>query len=120
MRLGTILGTTIDAEITFLILMAFFVITAYNPSRGWHYALLWIPVVVISVVLHELAHAAMIGLFGFGPSRIILGGMGGVTINDRQQTKPWQQVVISVAGPLTSFGLWYIATLLYLHFRVFQ
>ena len=115
MRLGSILGTTIDAELTFLILMAFFVIMAYNPAEGWRYALLWIPIIFISVVLHELAHAAMIGLFGFGPSRIILGGMGGVTINDRQQTRPWQQIVISVAGPLASFGIWWGATWLFVN-----
>jgi Zn-dependent protease len=113
MRLGSILGTTIEAEVTFLILMAFFVITAYNPKTGWPYAMLWIIVIFVGVLLHELAHAAMSGIFGFGPSRIVLGGMGGVTINERQQARPWQQVIISVAGPLASFGIWWGARWLY-------
>lgn len=119
-HLGTLFGTTIEAEITFLILIAFFVITAYNPAQGWHYALLWIPVIFLSVLLHELAHATTIGLFGFGPSRIILGGMGGVTINERQTARPWQQVIISVAGPLSSFGIWWGTRWLFFHFALFQ
>ena len=105
LHLGSIRGTSIDVEPNFIILIVFFVVMNYNPELGIHYALLWIPVLFVSVLVHELAHAAAIGVFGFGSSHIILGGMGGVTINQRR-ARPWQDLIISVAGPASSFLLW--------------
>lgn len=102
--IGSIRGTTLEIDISFFFLIAFFVVMNYNPQLGIQYALLWILIVFISVLVHELAHAATIGLFGYGASRIILGGMGGVTINARV-ARPWHDMLISIAGPLSSFGL---------------
>ncbi|HEX8408781.1 MAG TPA: M50 family metallopeptidase [Thermoanaerobaculia bacterium] len=108
LHLGSIRGTSIDIEPNFIILIIFFVVMNYNPELGIHYALLWIPILFVSVLIHELAHAAAIGVFGFGSSHIILGGMGGVTINQRR-ARPWQDLIISVAGPASSFLLWWLA-----------
>lgn len=108
-RLGSIGKTPIHVDLSFLILIAFFVAMNYNPSLGFHFALLWIPVIFVSVLIHELAHAGMIGALGFGASQIVLGGMGGVTINERR-ARPWQDMLISVAGPLASFGLMFLAS----------
>ena len=102
-HLGTIFGTTITLDFTFLILIAFFVFS-YVDQIGMRNALLWAPVIFISILIHELAHAAAIGAFGFGPSAIVLGGIGGVTINQRR-AKPWQDMLISAAGPASSLLL---------------
>jgi stage IV sporulation protein FB len=104
LHLGSIGRTSIDIDFSFLIVVGLWVTMAYRPEQGIHYALLWIPVLFISVLVHELAHAAMIGALGFGHSQIILGGMGGVTINERR-AKPWQDFLISAVGPLSSWGL---------------
>ena len=104
LHLGSIRGTPIDIDFSFFILILLFVVLNYDPQKGIQYALLWIPVIFISVLVHELAHAATIGIFGFGSSQIILVGMGGVTINSRQ-ARAWQDMLISVAGPASSFGL---------------
>jgi len=108
LHLGSVRGTSIDIEPNFIILIIFFVVMNYDPNLGIHYALLWIPVLFVSVLIHELAHAAAIGIFGFGSSHIVLGGMGGVTINQRR-ARPWQDLIISVAGPASSFLLWWLA-----------
>ncbi len=102
-HLGSILGTSIDLDFSFIILVAFWVMS-YVQSAGMKYALLWVPVLFISVLFHELAHASMIGGFGFGPSHILLQGIGGVTVNERR-ARPWQDLFISAAGPLSSFLL---------------
>lgn len=102
--LGSIGGTTLEIDFSFFILLAFFVVMNYDPAYGIQYALLWILVVFLSVLVHELAHAATIALFGYGSSRIVLGGMGGVTMNARV-AKPWHDMLISLAGPLSSFAL---------------
>jgi Zn-dependent protease len=112
LHLGSIGGTSIDVDFNFIFLVLFFVVLNYNPEQGLHYALLWIPVLFLSVLIHELAHAGTIALFGFGASQIVLTGMGGVTMN-RRRARPWQDLIISVAGPLSSFGLWLLCTWLY-------
>lgn len=104
LHLGSIRGTSIDIDFSFIILIIFFMVINYDPARGIEYALIWAPVLFISILVHELAHAATIGLFGFGSSHILLGGMGGVTVNQRR-ARPWQDMLISLAGPFSSFGL---------------
>ncbi|MGA8806575.1 MAG: M50 family metallopeptidase [Thermoanaerobaculia bacterium] len=109
-HLGTIFGTTITLDFSFLILIVFFVMTDIQQA-GMRYALLWIPVLLVSILWHELAHAAMIGALGFGSSAIILEGIGGATYNERR-AKPWQDLLISAAGPASSFLLAWIITLI--------
>lgn len=112
-RLGSIGKTTIHVDTSFLILIVFFVAMNYDQQQGIQYALIWIPVLFVSILVHELAHAALISSFGFGSSQIVLGGMGGVTINQRR-ARPWQDMLISLAGPLSSFALmWGSAWLFY-------
>ncbi|HSP15118.1 MAG TPA: site-2 protease family protein [Thermoanaerobaculia bacterium] len=112
-HLGSIRGTTITVDLSFLILVALFVASDYDPKAGIQHALLWAPVLFISVLIHELAHAAMIGAFGYGPSEIVLGGIGGATMNKRT-AKSWHNVIISLAGPVSSFVLaWSIAILIH-------
>jgi Zn-dependent protease len=115
LHLGTIRGTTITVDFNFLILIVFFVAMNYDAQLGIQYALLWIPILFASVLIHELAHAAMIGVFGFGSSRVVLTGMGGVTINSRR-AKPWQDMLISLAGPISSFGLMFLSIWIYQSF----
>src|SRR5712691_4930856 len=103
-RLGSIRGTSINVDLSFFILIVLFVASDYNPNAGIQHALLWAPVLLISILFHELAHAATIGLFGYGPSEIVLEGIGGVTINQRR-ARPWQDMLISAAGPASSFLL---------------
>lgn len=112
-HLGSIGRISIDVDASFLILMVFFVATFYDPKQGMRYALLWAPVLFISVLLHELAHAGAIALFGYGGSQIVLGGMGGVTVSQRRG-KPWHDMLISLAGPLASFAVaWLTATFVF-------
>ncbi len=114
LHLGSIGGTTIDVDLTFIILIFFFALSAYDPQRGAAYALVWAPILFISVLVHELAHAAAIALFGYGSSRIILGGIGGLTFNERR-ARPWHDVVISLAGPLSSFALAFLCAWIFTH-----
>jgi Zn-dependent protease len=113
-QLGSIRGTTIALDFSFFILVALFVMTSYNPDLGIHYALLWIPILFLSILIHELAHAAMFGIFGYGPSQIVLGGIGGHTMAAaKQNVKPWQEMLISIAGPLSSFALAWVMVILF-------
>jgi stage IV sporulation protein FB len=74
----------------------------------------WIAAVLISILLHELGHAAAMRSFGIYPS-IVLYGMGGLTIPGpssyrSREPGPNGSILISVAGPVAGFGF---AALLY-------
>jgi len=110
LHLGSIGKTSIDVDFSFFVLLGLFVVLNYDESRGIEYALIWIPILFLSVLIHEMAHAAAIALLGFGYSHIVLGGMGGYTANEnRRAARPWQGVVISVAGPASSFVLMFLS-----------
>ncbi|MEA2239516.1 MAG: hypothetical protein QOC81_4240 [Thermoanaerobaculia bacterium] len=108
-HLGTILGTTITLDFSFLLLIAFFVVMNVQ-SMGMQNALLFAPVLLISILFHEFGHAITIGALGFGSSAIVLEGMGGSTYNERR-ARPWQDLLISAAGPLSSFLLAFLTGL---------
>jgi stage IV sporulation protein FB len=109
LHLGSIGGTSIDVDFSFFLLCAFWTISSYDARYGVQYALLWIPVLFLSVLLHELAHAGSFAIFGFGSSRIVLGGMGGVTMSERGvRARPWQDMLISAAGPLSNFAIAFV------------
>lgn len=113
-HLGSLGGTTIDVEPTFVILCVFFVVMDLERRVPMSVAALWIPVLLISVLVHELGHAAVNALLGFGRSMIILGGFGGRTLSQRQG-RPWQDMLVSLAGPFCSLLL--AALFLGLHSR---
>jgi len=112
LHLGSIGGTSIDVDFTFFILIFLFAARSYESDHNIATALIWAPVIFISILVHEFAHAASIAVFGFGSSHIVLGGMGGVTINERR-SRPWQELLISAAGPLSSFALAWICLLIF-------
>ncbi|MBM4376532.1 MAG: hypothetical protein FJ095_15730 [Deltaproteobacteria bacterium] len=75
----------------------------------------WVVVVVISVLIHELGHALTIRAFGLRPE-ISLQWLGGLTSwsGGRDLSRP-KRVFVSFAGPLAGFvfaGLVFLATLL--------
>lgn len=106
-RLARVGHTTIDVDTSFLFICALFVMSEW--SAGPQYALLWVPILFISVVLHELAHAGAAAVFGYGASRIVLAGLGGYTVNEAPK-RPWHDMLISLAGPLSSFIIAFIAS----------
>ena len=113
-HLGSIGKTPVDVDVSFLFVAALWVANEYQNEKDLKVALLWAPVLLISVLLHELAHAGMIAAFGYGSSQIVLSGMGGVTYN-RRHARPWHDLVISVAGPASSFLLAFVAYYLYIY-----
>ena len=77
----------------------------YVWMEGWQSLLIWIAVVFVSVLVHELGHAVVALAFG-GRPEIRLEGFGGVTFPRLPQPpSAWKQIVLSVAGPVAGLGL---------------
>lgn len=65
--------------------------------------LIWVAVVFVSILVHELGHAFVQRRYG-GRPRIVLYAMGGLAICDDCDRGPGAQVFISLAGPLAGFA----------------
>ncbi len=83
-----------------------------NPNAGTD-LLIWVVVVLVSILIHELGHAFAMRYFGEAP-RVVLYMMGGLATADRQQgfsagmsssRNSNSQILISAAGPFAGFLL---------------
>jgi stage IV sporulation protein FB len=66
--------------------------------------LVWVAVVFVSILVHELGHALTQRYYG-GRPRITLYGLGGLAICDDCDRSPPSQILISLAGPVAGFLL---------------
>jgi stage IV sporulation protein FB len=67
-------------------------------------ALVWVAVVLVSILVHEMGHATMQRAYG-GHPWITLYGLGGLASCSDCDRSPWRQIIISLAGPVAGFLL---------------
>lgn len=78
--------------------------------------LIWVIIIFLSVLVHELGHAFTAIAFGKHP-RIDFIALGGLTSYQGDKLKLWQQFIITFNGPLFGIFLFVFASLiLHLHF----
>jgi Zn-dependent protease len=94
------------------VLPSFFLVTLlFNLSSGPDVLAVWMGVVFVSVLIHELGHATVGVGFGLEP-RIDLHGMGGTTSWAVTKTlSTGRRVAISLAGPTAGFAFAALAVL---------
>ncbi len=79
--------------------------------------MIWIGVMFVSILVHELGHAFTMRYFGFNPSVALYAG-GGLAmyqsvdspwssygVNHPRRESPWTSIIISAAGPAAGFAL---------------
>lgn len=66
--------------------------------------LVWVVAMFVSILVHELGHAVLQRRYG-GRPRIVLYSFGGLAIGEGVRANPWQQILISLAGPFAGFLL---------------
>jgi Zn-dependent protease len=110
--IARIAGIRIYMHLTFLILLAWIAFTWYSrgrsPDERLSLALRGIGFTLATfgiVVLHELGHAMAARMFGVRTRDIILLPIGGVARLERMPDKPWQELIVAVAGPAVNVVL---------------
>ena len=73
-------------------------------NLGIQYLLIWIAVVVVSILVHELGHAIAYRRFG-SDSHITLWMFGGLTVPYSAVGGRWRRILVSLAGPVFGFIL---------------
>jgi stage IV sporulation protein FB len=100
-RIARIAGTEIRIHMTFVIFLAWIAFTYYQTGgpdaavRG----LVFILLLFLSVLLHELGHVLTARRFGIQTPDITLLPIGGVARLRRMPKKPAQEIVVALAGP---------------------
>jgi Zn-dependent protease len=96
-----LIGVPVSVEVTFLITT--FLLAGSRRESASSFGL-WLGVVFVSVLSHELGHALAGRRFGLSPA-VRLYGWGGLThFTSGPSPGPWRRVAISVAGPFTNIA----------------
>ncbi len=105
-RLFRLLGNDVYMTPSFLVVLVIFALIGVNNLQQLQSGLLWIPILFIGVLLHELGHAIASHRLGYGNSEIVFWGLGGLAINRYAGRRdPRKQIAIALAGPLVSLLL---------------
>lgn len=111
LRLGHVYGIAIRVHFTFLFLLAFLFLVG-TLTRGWLNglrSLLFILLVFVCVLLHELAHSYVGVHYGLRVRSITLLPIGGLALLEDLPRQPRQEIHIALAGPAANFvlALWF-------------
>lgn len=106
-QIGKLFGIPIRVHITFLLLLLFIGIVGSRQGGGSGavFGMVSIIFIFICVVLHEVGHSLTAIHYGIEVKEIVLMPIGGVSRMEDIPEDPKKEIVISVVGPLVSFGL---------------
>jgi Zn-dependent protease len=83
----------------------------FTAALGWSwvhvhfgYLLLWVVVVFVSILIHELGHVLVGRSFG-SHGYIVLYAIGGLAVGSNQLSNRWQRIAVSFGGPGAQFVL---------------
>lgn len=102
--IGRVAGIEVRLHVTFLLFLAWIGVSYYylgGPAAAWQ-GLLFMVALFGCVLLHEFGHAFAAMAFGIRTPDITLLPIGGVARLQRIPEKPWQELVVAVAGPMVN------------------
>jgi len=102
----------IDVYMDFTALLLIFIYVA-QLSGGRDGLILGVAIGVLvlgSILVHELSHAAVGMLLGAKVERIQLSILGGVCVFSSKITSNWRDFLISISGPAANFALFFVFT----------
>src|SRR5882762_2329819 len=103
-KIARIAGIELRIHITFLLFLAWIGFTYYQvggPPAAIE-GVVFLLALFGCVVLHEFGHATAAASFGIRTPDITLLPIGGVARMQRMPDKPWQELVVAIAGPLVN------------------
>jgi Zn-dependent protease/CBS domain-containing protein len=106
-QIGKLFGIPIRLHATFLLLLLFIGIVGsrHGGGSGAIFGMISIVFIFFCVVLHEIGHSLAAVHYGIDVKDIVLMPIGGVSRMEDIPEDPKKEIVISVVGPLVSFGL---------------
>ena len=100
-HLARIAGIDVRVHATFFLLLVWFGFVYYaegGPAAVFT-GLSFIILLFVCVILHEFGHALAARAYGINTPDITLLPIGGIARLERMPDKPWQEMVVALAGP---------------------
>ena len=103
--IGRFGGTAVRVHLTFLLLLAWIGFSAYQHGGAIaaRDSVLFIVAIFVCVVLHEFGHILVARRFGIVSKEVTLLPIGGVADLNKMPDKPYQELLIALAGPAVNF-----------------
>jgi len=103
-KVASVAGIEVRIHLTFLLFLAWIGFSYYQVEGlpGAVQGVLFILSLFACVLLHEFGHAFAARGFGIATPDITLLPIGGVARLTRIPDKPWQELVVAIAGPLVN------------------
>ncbi len=99
-------GFPVEIQLGFWILA---IIIGLRPGRPWTDAALWLGIIFVSIMVHELGHAFAARAYGQSPS-IVLHMLGGLTSwAATHELSKKRRILVTLAGPGAGFALGFVA-----------
>lgn len=108
LNLGVLFGIPVKIHWTFGYILAWVAYIGYSEGLGISGAMwygLFIMVLFSCVVMHEYGHALTAKRFGIRTEDIMLTPLGGIARLARMPDKPWQELLVAIAGPLVNVAI---------------
>jgi Zn-dependent protease len=104
LKVASVFGIAVRIHVSFLIYLAFICLSSYQEAgvSGAIEGGLLVLTLFTFVLLHEFGHAFAARTFGIRTPDITLYVIGGVARLTRIPEKPWQELIVAVAGPLVN------------------
>jgi Zn-dependent protease len=104
LKVASVFGIEVRIHVTFLLFLAWIWFSYYQVAgfSGAVQGVLFILILFACVLLHEFGHAFAALAFGIRTPDITLLAIGGVARLNRIPDKPWQELVVAIAGPLVN------------------
>ncbi len=105
--IGRVLGIEVRVHVTFLLLLAFFGFLYYNQggADAAIHGVIFILLLFACVLLHEFGHAFAARAYGIHTPDITLLPIGGVARLERMPDKPYEELVVALAGPAVNVAI---------------
>ncbi|MCX8079822.1 MAG: site-2 protease family protein [Bacteroidia bacterium] len=116
LNIARVAGIPVKIHWTFLLLIAYIFFSNYLSGKASDqiiWTLLFILSIFLTVFLHELGHAAMARVFGIRTHDITILPIGGVARLSEIPTKPFEEILVSLAGPMVNVILSIVVYILY-------
>lgn len=104
--IARIFGIQLRIHYTFFLIVVVFALGATAPGGlGVVSAMIWLALIFLCVLIHELAHSLLARRKGATVKGIVLLPIGGVSQLENLPESPQDEFAIAIVGPLASFGL---------------
>jgi stage IV sporulation protein FB len=104
LHIARIAGIDVKIHVTFFLLLLFYGFFFYGQggAPAAVSAVVFILLVFLCVLLHEFGHAIAAKKFGIHTPDITLLPIGGVARLERMPEKPYEELIVAIAGPLVN------------------